>query len=199
MVFYYIYRIFTINNKTMKNSSIYLTIATVTFIIGYIFLKVAYTSFNSHPFVQEVVLIILGTIATIAITAALLNKQSEVELEKEQNVKIFDLKSDLYFELIDFLKNVISKEEINKDDLISLEFLTHKISTIANVEVLKEYTYFIQSIKETTLDKKINPRESDELSADLAKLCVKIRYDLISKDTNNSEVEGIIHKNIEQI
>ena len=183
----------------MKNSSIYLAIAAFTFIIGYLFLEFAFTSFEKYPFVQEVVLIILGTIATIAITAALLNKQSEVELEKEQNVKIFDLKSDLYFELIDFLKEVINKEEINKKDLISLEFLTHKISTIASVEVLKEYANFIKTVKETALDKKISPLESDELSADLAKLCVKIRYDLISKDTHNGEVEQIIRKNIEQI
>jgi len=183
----------------MKNSSIYLSIASATFIIGYIFLRFAFSSFNEYPFVQEVVLIILGTIATIAITAALLNKQSEVELEKEQNVKIFDLKSDLYFELIDFLKEVINKEEITKKDLISLEFLTHKISTIANIEVLKEYENLITSIKDTALDKKISPMESDELSADLAKLCVKIRYDLIQKEPHNGEIEKIILKNIEQI
>ncbi len=184
---------------TMKNSSIYLTIATATFIIGYIFLKVAFSSFKEFPFVQEVVLIILGTIATIAITAALLNKQSEVELEKEQNVKIFDLKSNLYFELIDFLKEVINKKEIDKNDLLNLEFLTHKISTIASIEVLKEYTNLIQSIKEIAIDKKISPMESDELSADLAKLCVKIRYDLIAKDLHNSEVAQIIQHNIKQL
>jgi len=183
----------------MKNSSIYLLIATITFIVGYIFLKFAFASFADYPFVQEIVLIVLGTIATIAITAALLNKQSEVELEKEQNVKIFDLKSDLYFELIDFLKGVISKEEINKEDLLSLEFLTHKISTIASVEVLKEYANLIKSIKDTAMDKRISPMESDELSADLAKLCVKIRYDLISKDTRIDEVENIISENIKQI
>jgi CxxC motif-containing protein len=183
----------------MKNSSIYLSIAVVTFIIGYLFLRFAFTSFEQYPFVQEVILIILGTIATIAITAALLNKQSEVELEKEQNVKIFDLKSNLYFELIDFLKNIVSKEEITKSDLISLEFLTHKISTIASVDVLKEYANFISTIKETSLDKKISPLESDELSADLSKLCVKIRYDLIAKDLQNNEIENIIQKNIEKI
>jgi hypothetical protein len=183
----------------MKNSSIYLSVAVLTFIIGYLFLRFAFASFEQYPFVQEVILIILGTIATIAITAALLNKQSEVELEKEQNVKIFDLKSNLYFELIDFLKNIVSKKEITKSDLISLEFLTHKISTIASIGVLKEYANFISTIKETSLDRTISPLESDELSADLANLCIKIRYDLISKDLQNIEVESIIRKNIERI
>ncbi len=183
----------------MKNSTIYLLIAVITFIVGYVFLKVAFNSFSDYPFVQEMVLIILGTIATIAITAALLNKQSEVELEKEQNVKIFDLKSDLYFELIDFLKNIISKQAITKSDLLSLEFLTHKISTIANADVLKEYSNLISTIKETAIDNKISSLEMDQLSAGLAKLCIKIRYDLITKDTNNIEVEKIIKTNIEKI
>ncbi len=87
----------------MKSSSKYLIIAIVTFIVGYIFLRQAYFSTSEIPFAQEIILLVLGTIATIAITAALLNKQSEIELEKEQRVKIFDLKSDTYFGLIDFI------------------------------------------------------------------------------------------------
>ena len=76
----------------MKNSSKYLLISFATFICGYVFLRLAYYESVKIPFVQEVVLIVLGTIATVAITAALISKQSEIELEKEQRVKIFDLK-----------------------------------------------------------------------------------------------------------
>ncbi len=83
----------------MNKSLQYLLISIATFIFGYIFLKTAYFSSQESPFTKEIVLIVLGTIVTIAITSALLNKQSEVELEKEQRVKIFDSKSDLYFDL----------------------------------------------------------------------------------------------------
>ncbi len=182
----------------MKNSNLYLIISIITFIVGYIFLKFAYTAVSDYPFVQEIVLVVLGTIVTIAITAALLNKQSEVEMEKEQRVKIFDLKSNLYFELIDFLEKVISKEEINTSDLISLEFLTHKIYTLANMEVLKEYTNFLKTIKESAKDKKINPLESEEIAAALTKLCTKIRYDLISKEDNHIEIKKLIESNIDE-
>ncbi len=184
----------------MKNSTVYLITSIITFIIGYLFLKFAYHIFSSEPFVQEVVLIILGTIATIAITAALLNKQSEVEMEKEQRVKIFDLKSDLYFELIDFIGDLIEREEIEKKDLITLEFLTHKISTIANKEVLLEYSNFIKIIKSTSKDCKISALESDELSAGLAKLCGVIRYDLVQGDIHSKdEILKIIEGNIDKI
>ncbi len=181
----------------MKESTKYLIIATLTFITGYIFLKVAYLVTNTIPFLQEIVLIVLGTIATIAITASLLNKQSEIELEKEQRIKIFELKSSLYFELIDIIEKVITKGEIMKKDMISLEFLTHKISTLASKEVLVEYSHLINSIKETSSDNKISSVESDELSADLAKLCGKIRNDLIKDSDNSAEIQNIIDNNIE--
>ena len=184
----------------MKESSRYLLIALITFLSGYIFLRLAYLKTTNIPFVQEIVLIILGTIATIAITAALLNKQSEVELDKEQRVKLFELKSSLYFELIELIEKVIGKKEINQDDLLTLEFLTHKISTIASSEVLEEYSNFIEAFKRTSFDSKITPLESDELSSGLAKLCGKIRYDLLSNENRgNAKIQKIIESNIDKI
>ena len=184
----------------MKRSFQYLIISAITFLLGYIYLRYAYQYTQKMPFLNEIILIVLGTIVTIAITAALLNKQSEIELEKEQRVKIFDIKSDLYFELINFIEEIIRKSEINHKDLITLEFLTHKISVIASPEVLQEYSNFVQTVKTTSADSKISPLESDELSAKLAKLCGKIRYDLITKDENSDlNIQGIIDGNIKKI
>ena len=183
----------------MKKSTQYLIISAITFILGYIYLKTAYNITSETPFVQEIILVVLGTIVTIAITAALLNKQSEVELEKEQRVKIFDIKSNLYFELINFIEEVIRKEAIDTKDLITLEFLTHKISIIASPEVLQEYSNFVKTIKKTAIDKTISSLESDELSAKLAKFCGKIRYDIINKEQTDIDVQKIIDNNIEQL
>ena len=182
----------------MSKSKQYLLLSLITFIAGYLFLKTAFYSSQDNLFVNEVVLIILGTIVTIAITSALLNKQSEVELEKEQRVKIFDIKSSLYFELINFIEGVILKSKITEEDLIRLEFLTHKISVIANNEVLKEYAFFVKVVKKISKDNNVTKLESNELSVQLNKLCAKIRYDLIRKE-KNSEIDYkslIEHKNV---
>jgi hypothetical protein len=184
----------------MRDSLKYLIIALLTFVVGYLFLKTAFYSQEINPYVQEVILIILGTIVTIFITAALLNKQSEVELEKEQRVKIFDKKAELYFELIDFIEDVIRKQKIDHKDLITLEFLTHKISIIANSHVLIEYSNLVDCIKKTADDQSLSTLESDELSAQLAKLCGKIRYDLITKEVDQDiNIQSIIDKNIHKI
>ena len=185
----------------MIGSNKYLLISVITFVSGYFFLRLAFFNTHQHPFAQEIILIVLGTIATIAITAALINKQSEIELEKEQRVKIFDLKSNLYFDLIEFVEKVLSKNQITQKDMVTLEFLTHKISVIANPEVLHSYAELIQVIKDTALDKQINSLESDELSAVLAKLCGKIRYDLVSKEEEEtvSQIQRVIVANISKI
>jgi len=184
----------------MKNSSKYLIVALMTFVFGYLFLRFAYFKSNFDPFAQELILIVLGTIVTMAITAALLNKQSEVELEKEQRVKIFDMKSNIYMELINFIEKLILKGKLTKQDLIFLEFLTHKISIIASPEVLLEYSHFIDTVKKIASDSEISALESDELSQKLAKLCGKIRYDLIVQESENKQdVEDLIEDNIEKI
>ncbi len=183
-----------------KKSIAYLLITVLTFVTGYLFLRFAYYDTTNAPFAQEIILIVLGTIATIAITAALLNKQSEVELEKEQRVKVFDIKANLYFELINFIEELIRKNEIDQKDLITLEFLTHKISVIASSEVLIEYANFVKTIKTTSLDSKISSLESDQMSEQLAKLCGKIRYDLIRKEKDsNIDIQKIIDSNIKSL
>ncbi len=187
------------NKSPMKNSTRYLIIALTTFLAGYLFLRLAYYDSGGMPFVQEIILIVLGTIVTMAITAALLNKQSEVELEKEQRIKLFDMKSDLYLNLINFIEKIILKREIRQDDLVSLEFLTHKISIIANKDVLYEYSKFLDTVKKASRESEITPMESDELSLSLARLCSKIRYDLITDEEEAREaVEDLIEDNIEK-
>ena len=182
--------------ENMKNSSKYLLISFATFICGYVFLRLAYYESVKIPFVQEVVLIVLGTIATVAITAALISKQSEIELEKEQRVKIFDLKSELYLELINHIELVIGKGKLDKKDRLHLEFLTHKISVVADKDVLKEYSSFIDTLNKISCDTVITAFESDEISLKLAKVCVRIRYDLIHQENNISHVEELLTRNI---
>jgi len=185
--------------SNMKNSTKYFSIAFFTFIAGYFFLRFAYNAASQIPFAQEIILVVLGTIATIAITAALISKQSEVELEKEQRVKIFDLKSQLYIDLISFIETLILKGKLERKDLLHLEFLTHKISIVANIDVLKEYSEFIDIIKEVSKDQEISPLESDEISIKLSQLCSKIRYDIIQKEDHpDTNIENLITRNIKR-
>jgi len=182
-----------------KWSIIYIILALITFFSGYIYLKYAYNISSSNSFLQELMLIILWTIVTIFITASLLNKQSEVELEKEQRIKIFDIKSSFYIDLINMIEDFIEAKKVSKKDLLKLEFLTHKISIIADYNVLKEYSNFLKVFKEVVKNKDIDEAESEKLSIQLAELCEKIRNDLLKTDWKNKNVKKIIVSNINKI
>jgi hypothetical protein len=181
----------------MKSNPVYIILTLLTFVVGFIFLHTAYFSSSQNPYAQEIILIVLGTIATILITAALINKQSELELQKEQNLKLFELKSSIYLDLINFIENIVNNEEITDQEMVKIEFLTHKISIIASPEVLKEYSHFIDVLKKVAGDHKISHQESDELSLQLAKLSVKIRQDIMNDSVDNlNELEKIIIRNV---
>lgn len=59
---------------TNTKNIIYLFLSLMTLIAGYASIRYAYHATDSFPFTQEIVLIILGTLATIFITSLLLNK-----------------------------------------------------------------------------------------------------------------------------
>ncbi len=180
----------------MTNTSKYILLTLITFIVGFYFLHTAYFASSENPYAQEIVLIVLGTIATILITAALLNKQSELELEKEHHIKIFELKSSIYLDLINFLEKIVTKGNVNDQEMIYIEFLTHKISIVASESVLKEYSNFIDVLKTVTDDSVISETDSDEISLALAKLTVKIRKDLLQNHQDELDLENIIVKNV---
>ncbi|WP_428545856.1 hypothetical protein [Profundibacter sp.] len=65
----------------------------VAMVAGYFAFRLLYGVGDSFPFSQELLLVFLGAIATILITALLLNQQTELELRKEGQVLLLDQKS----------------------------------------------------------------------------------------------------------
>jgi hypothetical protein len=183
----------------MTQTTKYIILTLITFVVGFVFLHTAYYEHVKNPYAQEIVLIVLGTVATILITAALLNKQSELELDKEHHIKIFELKSSIYLDLINFLEKIVTKGKVSKDELIYLEFLTHKISLVASQEVLQEYSYFLDVINKAVDDRLISESDSDEISTSLAKLTVKIREDLLQNDDESVDLEKLIVRNVNKL
>ncbi len=168
-------------NLIRKENIVYMFIALLLIVSGYIYLRYAYHVTDHLPFTQEIVLVVLGTIVTILITAILLNKQTEVELKKEENIKFIELKTNIYLQLLDHLEDIILKKSINQEDFIKLRFLTHKLSLVASPPVLIQYEKFVKILKESAQDRKIEVEETDVISEELARLSVKIRADLVGQ------------------
>jgi len=192
-------------SRTLTRENIlYMIFTSVLFISGYIYLRYAYRVMDHLPFSQEIVLIILGTIITVLITALLLNKQTEVELRKEESIKFLELKSSIYLKFLDHLEHILLERSASEEDMTKLRFLTHKLAIVASPDVLHEYQKFVEQFIRSTKDKTINPQESDEIAMALAKLTTKIREDLLREEDASSiysteEISDQILDNMEEI
>ncbi|BAO43161.1 hypothetical protein [Thiolapillus brandeum] len=167
--------------KTVRENLLYLFLTAVVVVGGYAFLRYSYRVMDKAPFTQEIVLIILGTVATMLITAMLLNKQTEVELKKEQSIKFIELKSEIYLDFIQHIEQLMLEKSVTEEDHVRLQFLTHKLAMVASPAVLEQYEQFLQVFNRSTRDESLDKDEGKAISSALALLTVKIRQDLVGE------------------
>jgi len=184
--------------KQKQSNLFYLTLSLITLLAGYAFLRYAYNVTDHFPFTQEIVLIILGTLATIFITALLLNKQTEVEIEKEQNIRYLELKTSTYQLLLDLIEEMTLQKNFSDKELIRLQFISHKLAVIASPEVIDEYQSFLNVIQKLSLDNSFSG-EFMQLNASLASLTLQIRRDILGKNDSlkysNNKIDQMIKEN----
>ena len=169
-------------HRWFENNRILMLLSAIVFVGGYFFMRLAYQVSDQLPFTQEIILIILGTLATILITALLLNKQTSVELAKEQSIKFIELKTETYQDLINTIEEMVLHKDISKEDLIRLKFHTHRLAIFASPAVLEEYENFLTIFKEMIAkDRHVSLEDEDMLAEALAKLTVYIRADLVGE------------------
>ncbi len=167
--------------KTVRENLIYLSLTAIVVVGGYAFLRYAYKVMDRAPFTQEIVLILLGTVATVLITAMLLNKQTEVELKKEQSIKFIELKSEIYMDFIAHIEQLMLEKAVTEQDHVRLQFLTHKLAMVASPAVLMQYQGFLEVFNCSARDASLDKRDGGAISTALAELTVKIRQDLVGE------------------
>jgi len=184
--------------KLFENNVFMMLMSMIVFVGGYFFLRLAYHMSDRMPFTQEIILVVLGTLATILITALLLNKQTAVELDKEQSVKFIELKTETYQHLIDTLEEIVLSSSVTQADVTRLKFHTHRLAIFASPSVLKEYQNFLQVFHDKIeKDKQVSIEDADLLSTALARLTIYIRADLVGElDEESGETRQQIEQQI---
>ncbi len=160
---------------------VYLLLSVALVVGGYLWLRAAYNVAEQWPFTQEVLLVILGIVATVLITALLLNKQTEVELEKEWSLKFTDMKMGIYTSLLDLIEQVLAARRITEKQHLRLQFITHKLSLVAAPYVLEEYQRFLDVFERASADATYSPAEVRAVHEALARLTAEIRKDLVGE------------------
>ncbi len=185
-----------------NKSLLYLALTAVTVIGGYVFLRTAYQAAAAIPFAQEFILVVLGTTATVLITAMLLNQQTAVEIEKEQSIKFIELKTRTYEELIARIEELSLMERFGERELTRLRFITHRLAIFASPDVLEEYHRFLEDISARMRDGSLR-QDAEAISLALARLTVPIRADLIGEmdmlsERSAASIRRLIMENTEE-
>ena len=170
--------------KLKQENILYMLLSLLLVIGGYWFLRYAYQVADAAPFSQEIVLVVLGTIITILITAILLNKQTEVELKKEESIKFIDLKTDIYLQLFDYLEQIILEGKVSEKDKVKLRILAHKLAIVSSPDVLTQFEDFLEGFTQVTDDDHVDQSDTNIIMSELAELSVFIRKDLIGDIDN---------------
>ena len=165
--------------KLNRENIIYMLLSSILVIGGYWFLRYSYKVADSAPFSQEIVLVILGTITTILITAILLNKQTEVELKKEENIKFMELKTDIYLQLFNHIEQIILDGNADNHDRTKLRILAHKLAIVASPDVLTQFEDFLDNFATVTKDDLVGQSDTNILMDELAELSIYMRRDLV--------------------
>ena len=181
-------------DKKLKQM-IYLVLSLATLVAGYAYLRYAYRVADHTPFTQEIVLIILGTVATVFITALLLNQQTAVEIEKEQNIRFLELKARTYDRLLDQLEQMSLVENFSDAEITNLQFITHRLAIVASPAVLDEYQNFLKVIASISADNSFSG-DTERLYEALGRLTIEIRQDLVGKTAPGRYTEQQIRKMI---
>ena len=184
-------------SRTSKNF-LYLILSLLTLVSGYVYLRYAYRVTDKTPFTQEIVLIILGTTATVFITSLLLNNQTAVEIEKERRVRFIELKTSTYQQLLDLLEEMSLLKRFSRAEIIRLQFLSHKLAVIASPEVLDEYQRFLEVINRISEDDSFEG-DMNKLHQALASLTLRIRRDIIGAEEHSKyslrQISEMIRRN----
>lgn len=151
------------------------------FVAGYIFLRLAYHVADQLPFSQEWVLIVLGTLVTITLTALLLNRQTETELKKEERAKFLELKTRIYFELLDHIQEVVIQGRTDETEAKRMRMLSHKLAIVASPEVLQQYQRFLTVYHHNLRNRELDAGETEQIMDELARLTLRIRTDILGE------------------
>ncbi len=180
--------------KLSKNQAVLLFLFIVALVIGYLAFRYFYGISFDYPFSQELILVFLGAIATVLITAILLNQQTELELRKEGQVLLLDQKSKIYLALIDKIGEIVEHKRLDEDALADMRTLNHKLAMIGSADVITRFNAVLNDLSEAARDGGIETREGNTIMQGVATLTFYMRNDLLGQiegDNQNRVLQAI--------
>ncbi|APR55314.1 hypothetical protein CA223_23205 [Sphingomonas koreensis] len=157
----------------------YLVVAVVCGIGIYFMFRTMYMAEEPLPFAQEMTLVFLGGVVTIALTAALLNRQTELELRKEGRVIILQQQCAIYMACIEKVAKIV--ENIRHDAVLidDLRVLNHQLAVVASEEVVVRFEAVLDALLSGFADGALSGADGEKVMQSVADLTTAMRSDVL--------------------
>ena len=157
----------------------YLVVAVVCGIGIYFMFRTMYMAEEPLPFAQEMTLVFLGGAVTIALTAALLNRQTELELRKEGRVIILQQQCAIYMACIEKVAKIV--ENIRHDAVLidDLRVLNHQLAVVASEEVVVRFEAVLDALLSGFADGALSGADGEKVMQSVADLTTAMRSDVL--------------------
>ena len=179
--------------KLIENKQVILFLYIVAMVAGYFAFRLLYGVSDNFPFSQELLLVFLGAIATILITALLLNQQTELELRKEGQVLLLDQKSATYMALVEHIGEIVEKGQLESEALAELRVLNHKLAMIGSADVIGQFSDVLKRLDDASEDQEITDSEQARIMQAVAVLTYHMRRDLLGRIEGEDGAQ-VLHK-----
>ncbi|MFC6688009.1 hypothetical protein ACFQBU_09555 [Jhaorihella thermophila] len=167
--------------RMFENDRFTMALLVACIVAGYLGFRYFYQVSGDFPFSQELLLVFIGAVATVLITALLLNRQTELELRKEGQVLLLDQKSAVYSALIEHLGAIVESGTLERDELARLRVLNHKIAMFGSAEVISRFSEVLGRLDAAVADQSMTDAERNRIMQSVAVLTYYMRADLLGR------------------
>ncbi len=148
--------------------------------IGIVFVfRSMYLAEDTLPFAQEMTLIFLGAVVTIILTAALLNRQTDLELRKEGRVIILQQQCDIYMACIEKVAEIVETARHDAKLIDELRVLNHKLAVVASAGVVSSFEQVLESLQSGFADGTLSDGDGERVMNAVADLTIAMRSDVL--------------------
>ena len=148
--------------------------------IGIVFVfRSMYLAEDILPFAQEMTLIFLGAVVTIILTAALLNRQTDLELRKEGRVIILQQQCDIYMACIEKVAEIVETARHDAKLIDELRVLNHKLAVVASAGVVSSFEQVLESLQSGFADGSLSDGDGEGVMNAVADLTIAMRSDVL--------------------
>ncbi|WP_120252574.1 hypothetical protein [Sphingobium sp. YG1] len=170
-------------------------------VFGYALYHELYVIASRFPFAQETILVFLGAVATIFLTALLLERQTELELSKDARVHLFDQKNSVYMAAIEKVAESAAKRDPDPALIDELRVIGHKLAVIASPEVIKSFSSVLGRLLRGLNDGNLTNADAEEVMHAVAELTLGMRCDMLDEigSAKNDTAQELIRRNSRQM